>query len=129
MACPTNRGLSGCLTAQSGGVGGFPGRLGLQIPSLNGTDGSKFIVRPIPATLIRDGVAMGLQFIKNRRLIVQERDLQPQPATEILHFVAWSITTYRGLSEKRKAQVPLGWGKLKVGGRKGKPKHRPDGES
>ena len=38
---------------------------------------SKFIVRPMPATLIRDGVAMGLQFIKNRRLIVQERDPQP----------------------------------------------------
>ena len=44
--------------------------MGLQIPSLNGTSGSKFIVRPMSATLIRDGVAMDLQFIKNRRLIV-----------------------------------------------------------
>ena len=29
------------------------------------------------ATLIRDGVAMGLQFIKNRWLIVQKWDLEP----------------------------------------------------
>ena len=34
------------------------------------TDDSKFIVRPITATHIRDGVAMGFQFIMNRRLIV-----------------------------------------------------------
>ena len=52
--------------------------MGLQVPFLNGSDGSKFIVRPMEATLIRDGVAIGLQFIKNHRLIVQKRDLQPQ---------------------------------------------------
>ena len=56
---------------------GLPRKAQSVVPFLNGTDGSKFIVRPIAATLIRDGVAMGLQFIKNHRLIVQERDPQP----------------------------------------------------
>ena len=51
-------------------------------PFLNGTDACKFIVRPIEATLIKDGVAMGLQFIKNVRLIVQERDTQTGLAVE-----------------------------------------------
>ena len=64
--------------------GNLQGGMGPQVPSLNGTSGSKFIVRPMSATLMRDGVAMGLQFIKNRRLIVQERDPQPQPAKRIL---------------------------------------------
>ena len=48
------------------------------IPERHG--GSKFIVRPMAATLIGDGVAMDLQFIKNRRLIVQGWD----PAATIL---------------------------------------------
>ena len=52
--------------------------MGLLVLPLNGSAGSKFIVRPMKATLIRDGVAMGLQFIKNRRLIVQGQDQQPQ---------------------------------------------------
>ena len=51
--------------------------LGLRVPFLNGTAGSKFIVRPMTATLIRKGVAMDLQFIKNRRLIVRKRSPQP----------------------------------------------------
>ena len=50
------------------------------VPFLNGPDGSKFIVRPMAATLISDGVAMGLQFIKNVRLIVPEREPQSGPA-------------------------------------------------
>ena len=63
--------------------GGFRGGLGLRVPSPNGTAGSKFIVRPMTATLIKDGVAMDLQFIKNRRLIVLGRGTQPQTAYEI----------------------------------------------
>ena len=51
---------------------------GLKVPSPNGTAGSKFIVQPMTATLIRDGVAMGIQFIKNRRLIVRGWNHQPK---------------------------------------------------
>ena len=68
---------NGWPAPQIGGCRGLPGQVGAAGPSLNGTSGSKFIVRPMSATLMRDCVAMGLQFIKNRRLIVQERDLQP----------------------------------------------------
>ena len=56
-----------------GHLGGF----GLRILSPNGTAGSKFIVRSLAATLIKDGVARGLQFIKNRRLIVRGQNPQP----------------------------------------------------
>ena len=53
-------------------------QFGLMVPSTNGTAGSKFIVQPMTATLIRDGVAMGIQFIKNRRLIVRGWNHQPE---------------------------------------------------
>ena len=56
------------------------------VPFLNGTDGSKFIVRPMSAALIRDGTTMDLQFIKNRRLIVQEREPQLGLAMGIHHL-------------------------------------------
>ena len=50
------------------------------VPKWHG--GSKFIVQPMTATLIKDGVAMGFQFIKNRRLIVWERYPQPKLPNE-----------------------------------------------
>ena len=62
--------------------------MGPRVPSLNGTDGSKLIVRPMAATLIRDGVAMGLQFIKNVRLIVQGWDPLAPSAAEIIAVLA-----------------------------------------
>ena len=48
-------------------IGAFGAGLGLRGLPVNATDCSKFIVRPMTATLIRDGVAIGLQFIKNVR--------------------------------------------------------------
>ena len=54
--------------------------MGPQAIPVNGTDGSNFIVRPMAATLINDGVAIGLQFSKNRRLIVYGYGLWAHPA-------------------------------------------------
>ena len=70
-----------CLLYQASS--NFIGGLGLRVPPLNGTADSKFIVRPMEATLIGDDVAMGLQFIKNRRLIVQGQEPQSQTIKEI----------------------------------------------
>ena len=48
----------------------MPGGMGNQL--LNGSKGSKFIVRSVAGVAIKDGAATPLRFIKNLRLIVQE---------------------------------------------------------
>ena len=60
---------------------GQGGRGGPQPILVNGTDGSKLIVRTMAATLINDGVAIVLQFAKNRRLIVYKYGLRASPAS------------------------------------------------
>lgn len=48
----------------------MPGGMGDHL--LNGSKGSKFIVRSVAGVAIKDGAATPLRFIKNLRLIVQE---------------------------------------------------------
>ena len=55
---------------------------------LNGSNGSKFIVRSVSGSAIKDGAATQLRFIKNRRLIVQESVTHtPLAHTYFLYFL------------------------------------------